>query len=409
MNYAKAEKKKAVLFSGMFLGVGGLERLLLEEVKYLEKSGFETHVLSYNYNEEVLFNQTYRANIEQVGYRASSKYLLLQVIYKIASMYALRRRIRQIKPDIILVASIWGCLSFYFATLFTRYSYSTHIHGTIFWFHDDLLKYTFIHRRVFNEIRESVIGHKEFIPTERPKVGWMERIANEFLALAIYRAVRKAKKIFVLSNQMKWEVGKLYGKEAVVLKGAITKEFLSYKPKQNIKEKLGLHNKKMILNVNRLELRKRVDLLIKAFKQLSGRVKDAVLVIGGTGEDEEKLKNLAEQLNISDKVRFMGYIREEELLDYIAACDVFVHPNWADFAIAAYEPLALQKKVVWSTEMEIDEHLAGNKHIFTANPTVDDFARAIEQALSTKVAERNDLSVYTWDNYCEKIFREIPG
>jgi len=244
---AKPERKKVVLFSGMFWGVGGLERLLLEEAKCLEKKGFETHVLTHNFDEEVLFNQTYQANIEQIGHRTSSKNLLTRAILKIANILALRRRLRQIKPDIIISSGIWGCLSLYWATLFTPYSYATYIHGTIFWFQDDLLKYTFIHRKVLHEIRGSVAGHREFVPLKPPKVGWTERLVNELMALALYPAVRKAKKIFVHSNQMKWEVGKLYGKEAVVVKGALSREIFDYKPKQNIKEKLLLQNLMLLI------------------------------------------------------------------------------------------------------------------------------------------------------------------
>ena len=126
-------------------------------------------------------------------------------------------------------------------------------------------------------------------------------------------------------------------------------------------------------------------------------------------EDEEKLKDLAARLDDEGSIRFVGYIKEEELWDYIAACDLFVHPNWADYAIAAYEPLALRKKVVWSTEMEIDQHLADNRYIFAAYPTVDDFARAMKEALDAEVmpSETNDLSVYTWDNFCQRVLTEI--
>jgi glycosyltransferase involved in cell wall biosynthesis len=401
------KNNKVILFCGGLVGVGGAERLLFEEAKYFEKNGFEVHILTFDFREEVLFNKTYKVNIEQVGHRTGSNKLVLRGICLIRNILALRRKLRQINPSIILLSNAWDCISFYFAALFTGYSYSTHIHGTIFWFQDDLLKYAFIHRKVFNEIRESVIGHKEFISVKPPKASLPMRILKEFIAIAMYKGVRKSKKIFVPSNQMKWEVGKLYGKEAIALKGAFPKEILYYKPKQDIKHRLGLNDKKMILNVNRLDPRKRVDLLIKAFKQVSEHFEDVFLVIGGVGPDEGRLKHLAQQLNLADKINFIGYIREEELWDYLAACDVFAHPNWADFAIAAYEPLALQKKIVWSTEMEIDDHLATNKHIFAANPTVGDFAQAIEKALSTEVTERDDLSVYTWDNYCEAIMKEL--
>jgi glycosyltransferase involved in cell wall biosynthesis len=399
--------KRVILFCGTLVAVGGGERLLFEEVNYLEKVGTVTHVLTFNFNKDVLFNSAYNIKLEHWGHRIDSKKILLWFIQQLYNIHILRKRIKDIKPDIIISATAGDCTSLYLATLFSPFDYVTHIHGTIFWFQDDLLKYAWIHRKVFDEIRESVIGHKEFIPIKPPKSSLAMRIIKEFAAVAIYMAVRKAKKIFVLSNQMRWEVKKLYGKDAIVLKGAFPSAILNYKPKRDIKEQLGLIDKRIILDVNRLDPRKRVDLLIKSFKQVYGKFTDLMLVIGGVGPEEESLKALVKELDIQDKVKFVGYIKEEELWDYLASCDVFVHPNWADFAIAAYEPLALQKKVVWSTEMEIDEHLTGNKHIFAANPTVDDFAHAIVKALTTEVQEENNLAMYSWERYGASIMKEL--
>jgi len=150
-----------------------------------------------------------------------------------------------------------------------------------------------------------------------------------------------------------------------------------------------------------------VDLLIKAFGQLSNRFEDVVLVVGGTGPEEENLKNLAKDLGIEDKVKFVGRIDEGDLWDYYAGCEVFAHLNWADFALAPLEALALQKKVVWTTEMEMDEFLAQNRHIFVTKPTVNDAARAMGKALTIEVPERNDLSNYTSDVYFENLTKEL--
>jgi glycosyltransferase involved in cell wall biosynthesis len=403
--------KRVILFRGGLVGIGGEERLLFEEKKYLEKKGIETYLLTFSFKEEALFNKAYDVNIEEIGHRTKTKNLLLKIIQELCNIYALRRKIKKIKPNAIISASAQNCVSLYLATLFTPFFYVSHIHETMFWCEgfDDLTKYAFIHRKVFNEIRESVIGHKEFISIKSPKSSLVRRILKEFIAVAMYIGVKKAKKIFVLSNQMRWEVNKLYGKDAVVLKGAYPSKILNYKPKENIKEKLNLGDKKMILNVNRLVRRKRVDSLIKAFKQVSNRFEDVVLVIGGVGPEEERLKSLAKELNIQDMVKFVGYIKEEELWDYYASCDVFAHLDHADFDISAYQALVMQRKVVWSTEMEIDAHLATNRHIFLANPTVDDFAQAIEKALNTDVRKKDDLSMYTWDTYCGRILRELKG
>lgn len=408
MKAKQIENKKAILFASNLLGVGGAERLLLEEAKNFRKNGYETKILTFDYDEATLFNGTYDKNmINQIGYKIQQRGLFALVINRIRNIIFLRKKLREANPDIILSSSIWDCTILYYATLLTSLNYSTHIHGTIFWFHTDLQKYALIHKNVFNEIRESVAGHKEFIPIKPSDAGLIGYVLKELLAVEACLSVRKAKKIFVLSNQMKWEVYKLYGKGAIVLKGAFPKEILSYKPKQDIKKELGLTNKRIILNVNRLDKRKRIDLLIKAFKLIHDENRDVILIIGGTGPEEQNLRDLSKKLDLLDYVIFAGYIKEEELWDYIIACDVFVHPNWADFAIAAYEPLALQKKVVWSTEMEIDKHLSSNRHIFPAEPTVEAFKRAIIKALNTDIQERNDMSSYTWDRYCDEILKEL--
>lgn len=397
--------KKVILFYHSIVNAGGEEKLLFEQAKYLEANGIKAKILTYRYNG--VYSDAYSPDIKIIGKELNSR--LLRTIDWALS---LRREIKELKPDIIISHDCGECIYLYIATLFNNTPYVAHIPETIFRSHKSPEKYALIHRRVFNEIRESTVGGKEFISSKPPKSGLVKRMIAEFLAIAMYIGIKKAKRIFVLSNQMKWEVKKLYGKDAIVLKGAFPSEILGYKPKLNIKEKLGLIDKRMILNVNRLDPRKRVDLVIKAFKQVYSEIDDVVLVIGGTGPEEKKLKELTKELNLEDRVKFMGYIPEEELKDYYACCDVFVHPNWADFAIAPYEALALQKKVVWSTEMEIDEHLATNKHIFVAKPTVDDFAKAIKRALNTEILEKDDVSDYTWDNYfgeicniCEEVIK----
>ena len=76
--------------------------MLFEEAKYLEKQGFETHILTFNFKEGVLFNRAYEVNIEQIGYKAISSSLLLRGICLVGNILVLRRKLRQIKPDIIM-------------------------------------------------------------------------------------------------------------------------------------------------------------------------------------------------------------------------------------------------------------------------------------------------------------------
>ncbi|MEE9400003.1 MAG: hypothetical protein V3V23_07020, partial [Dehalococcoidales bacterium] len=81
--------------------------------------------------------------------------------------------------------------------------------------------------------------------------------------------------------------------------------------------------------------------------------------------------------------------------------------HWADFNITPYGALALQKNVVWPRDLEVDEALTDNRHIFAAKLAVDDYTRALEMALTTEVTGENDLSNYTWERYAGKIMKNL--
>jgi len=395
-------------------GAGGSGRVFLEEVAYLQKKGFKIHIIALQQMPplEDIYSGAYKIEVEAIPKRFSSGSFLLQNIDRLRQILILRKRIKEIQPSVIICYTAFACAGPYLATLFSPFPYVTHIFQTIFWpvtedeSSEKYAKYAFIHRKVFDEIRESVPERKEFLPPPS-KLGLRLRLKTELEAIARYLGVRKARKIFVFSEQMKWEVGKLYGKDAFVSKGAFTSSIPNYKPGKNIKQKLGLTDKRMILSVCTLVPKKRVDLLIKAFQCTSAKLGDVVLIIGGVGPEADNLKALAEKLRIADRVRFTGLIPEQELWDYYAACDVCVHLDCADFALSGYEPLALQKKVVWSSENEIDDTLARNRHVFITKPTIGEAASTIAEALNTEVTEKNDLSGYTWDTYFEGILREI--
>jgi glycosyltransferase involved in cell wall biosynthesis len=411
-------KTTKVVWFASKLGVsGGGERLILEGLKCFEDMGIKTYLLVFGFNERGVYEGTYKPNIIQLSRESngSSANFLLWVTRWISNILLLRKKLKDINPDVIISQGQWDdCIPLYLATLSTPFPYAIHIFGSIFTFPDEFSKYALIFRRHFNEIRESVPGYKEVIPTKPPKLGLVKRLMIELKAFLRYLANRKAKRIFVLSNQNKWEVKKLYGRDAIALKGAFPPSIFHYATKENIKQKLGLMDKRMVLSVCRLVPKKRVDLCIKAFKEVSNRIEDMVLVIGGTGPDENRLKSLVKELSLEPNVKFVGYITEEELWDYYACCDLFVHLDLADFDIAPYEALALGRKVVWTTEMEVDEFLDGNRFVFPTAPTVHDVAMAIEKALSVELGamtltEKANLSHYTWDNYFGRILTELEN
>jgi len=95
---------------------------------------------------------------------------------------------------------------------------------------------------------------------------------------------------------------------------------------EEIKKKLGLENKKVILYFGRLIRKKGVEYLIKAFKKASKEHENLFLVIAGDGPERERLENLCRELDIHN-VYFSGFVKADEKNAYFSICDIFVYPS----------------------------------------------------------------------------------
>lgn len=83
--------------------------------------------------------------------------------------------------------------------------------------------------------------------------------------------------------------------------------------------------KKIILNLGRLEPVKGQKYLIDAMKIIRNNNSDAVCVIAGTGRLENKLKEQVEQEGLNDCILMPGFVEETEKA--LAACDIFCLPS----------------------------------------------------------------------------------
>jgi glycosyltransferase involved in cell wall biosynthesis len=85
-----------------------------------------------------------------------------------------------------------------------------------------------------------------------------------------------------------------------------------------------------ILYVGKLMEGKGVDVLLQAFSKLCNGVygKALSLIIVGTGPEEDKLKRMSFALGVAEKVRFIGFVDDEQKLSAIYAdSDVLVVPS----------------------------------------------------------------------------------
>lgn len=98
------------------------------------------------------------------------------------------------------------------------------------------------------------------------------------------------------------------------------------KPDSTISKDSAINAKsKTILYIGRLERRKGVKYLLKAYQLLQENYEDIELILAGDGSDREKLQEMAADLNLRN-VKFVGYVSEAEKLQLLHSADLFCAP-----------------------------------------------------------------------------------
>jgi glycosyltransferase involved in cell wall biosynthesis len=106
-------------------------------------------------------------------------------------------------------------------------------------------------------------------------------------------------------------------------------------PKEAARQRFNLPRDVVLLGcAARLHPNKRLD---AAIRLLAGEP-SWHLALSGQGPDEERLRLLADELKVSDRLHFIGEIPPQRVGEFLACLDVFVFPSQAEtFGLAAVE------------------------------------------------------------------------
>ncbi|MBT4125950.1 MAG: glycosyltransferase [Chloroflexi bacterium] len=121
--------------------------------------------------------------------------------------------------------------------------------------------------------------------------------------------------------------------------------------KQQSRDYLGYGEEKNILFVGRLEPLKGLDVLFRAVASLENTHSITLNVVGGDENSQEKarLQELASRMKLTESVRFIGSVSQDELPVHYNAADVCVLPShYESFGLAALEASACGRPVVAS-------------------------------------------------------------
>lgn len=184
-----------------------------------------------------------------------------------------------------------------------------------------------------------------------------------------------------------------------------------------LKNKLKIEKKKIVLYVGQLIERKGVKYLIKAYEKLKKEDDNICLLIAGDGPQKEKLLNMCQQNKIED-VKFVGFIQKDKLHFYYSVADVFVLPSIYDpFAIVLTEAMACGLPIIHTHEggASVDAIKNGvNGYIVNAK-NVGQLYEAIKKILSNqdlreKMGEESKRVIeerFTYEHMAEGFWKGI--
>jgi phosphatidylinositol alpha-mannosyltransferase len=167
-----------------------------------------------------------------------------------------------------------------------------------------------------------------------------------------------------------------------------------------------------VLFVGRLEARKGVSHLLRAWRYVRREVPDARLIIVGQGRPLESYRRFA-QANGMPEVVFTGYVSPEELLRYYHTCDVFCAPSTGQesFGIVLLEAMAAGKPIVATAIPGYQEVVRHQQEALLVEPR-DEVALALslvhvlaDEALRQRLGEagRRRAAVFSWDRVADAV------
>lgn len=157
-----------------------------------------------------------------------------------------------------------------------------------------------------------------------------------------------------------------------VIYNAIDLERFSFdtEARAQVRDDLGLDADQFVIgHVGRFTVQKNHGFLIDVFEQVAKRRDDAVLLLVGTGEDEDSVRAKVAERGLTDRVKFLG--QRDDVDRLYSAFDVFVLPSlYEGLCVVGVEAQAAGLPCLFSDAITREVDMSGKNEFLT----IDDLA-----------------------------------
>jgi glycosyltransferase involved in cell wall biosynthesis len=173
-----------------------------------------------------------------------------------------------------------------------------------------------------------------------------------------------------------------------------------------VRRRLGVEDE-FLLFVGTVEPRKNLTTLVAAFAEVlnSTELRPQLVIAGGEGWLTDELHERVERSGVKDRLRFTGYVTDEDLRALYSSCRAFVYPSlYEGFGLPPLEAMACGAPVVASPVPSVTEAAGRGAARVVAPTDTGGLARELV-GLLTDENERRRLSAlgrerasrFTWE------------
>lgn len=173
---------------------------------------------------------------------------------------------------------------------------------------------------LYTNIHKFLLIHHVHQEIFRKSLKWPLSTIALFLEAKLMPLVYRNAQVVTVSPSSKEEIikHKLTKKDPIIIYNGV--DTAKFKPGEK-------NEKPLILYLGRLQRYKSLDVFIKAAKGILEKIPEAEFVIAGEGEEKINLIKLAEKLGISQKIKFLGKVTEEEKIELFQKAWIFMNPS----------------------------------------------------------------------------------
>jgi len=226
----------------------------------------------------------------------------------------------------------------------------------------------------------------------------------------------ESNQIITVSGVMKQELIHEYQiperKINVIYNGISPKNFDLNVDPGRVKEKYFIHPlAPVVLFAGRLSYQKGPDLLLESVPDVLSDRPDTRFIFAGSGDMKNHLYKRASELGVVDKIRVLGFVPDDKLIELFKSCDLVCIPSRNEpFGIVVLEAWSAGKPVVATNvggPSEIIENFVTGVKVYPNNP--ESIAWGIKYLINNpeeikKISENSLKAVkeFTWDKIADK-------